>query len=93
MPLPGPGPVTMTSGLWVSMYCVGAVALVADDHVHVGRISLGEAVGVDPDAPPLQLVLEDACAAGWCSNRVMTTPSTSMPQSRRSSISFRASES
>ena len=38
---------------------VGAVAVVADDDVDVGRIALGEAVGVDADAPPLELVLED----------------------------------
>ncbi len=39
---------------------VGPVALVADDDVDVGRVALGEAVGVDPDALPLELVLEDA---------------------------------
>ena len=59
LPLPGPGPVTTTSGLLGLDVVVGPVALVADDDVDVGRIALGEAVGVDPDAPPLELVLED----------------------------------
>jgi len=38
---------------------VGAVSLVPDDEVHVGRISPGIAVPVDPDASPFELILED----------------------------------
>ncbi len=38
---------------------VGAIALIADDRLHVRRVALGETVGVNPDAPPLQLVLEE----------------------------------
>jgi hypothetical protein len=48
------------------MYAFGAVALVAHDHVHVGGVALVVRVGVDPDAAPLELVLEQA-ARGWSS--------------------------
>jgi len=37
---------------------VGTVSLLAHDEVHVRGISLGVEVGVDPDASPLELVLE-----------------------------------
>ena len=56
----GPGPGDDDQGVLGLDVVVGAVALVADDDVDVGRIALGEAVGIDADALPLELVLEDA---------------------------------
>jgi len=45
-------------GLFRLDVVVGPVALVAHDEVHVGGVALREAVGVDPDVAPLELVLE-----------------------------------
>ena len=38
---------------------IGAIALIADDGLHVRRVALGKTMGVNPDPPPLQLVLEE----------------------------------
>ena len=59
LPLPGAGAGDHHDGLGRLDVLVGAVALVADDGVDLGGVALGEAVGVDPDAAALQLVLED----------------------------------
>ena len=62
----GPGPGDDDEGVLGLDVVIRAVAFVADDDVDVGRIALGEAVGVDADALALELVLEDRGRPAGC---------------------------